>query len=286
MALILIVMILVPSLMVQAEQADGTRYPSQNSDTPSVSSGSGKSTRVKYSSIRGAVSKYQKTTDDVKAWLYVPNTNVSFPVVQGSDNLYYLNRSWDGTNFPNNDYKNYKDTATYLDYRVKLGNTWASSSKNIVLYGHNWTNLRAPYAIGNHPQHKLFAQLASYNDIDFAKQNPYIYFSTGDKEGIWKVFAVAYTEVSVNFPYNSPNMTKEDHAFVISEWKQRSIFDFGVEVSGSDQLLTLSTCTRNYAGVGGEQRFVVVARRLRDGETDKDPVNVGVNADRKQPAFQ
>ncbi len=56
----------------------------------------------------------------------------------------------------------------------------------------------------------------------------------------------------------------------------------GVSVNESDTLLTLSTCTRQL-GSSSEQRFVVVARLLRDGETDSDAVKYAVNADAKEP---
>ena len=243
--------------------------------------------KVSHSSIKSSINKYKANNSEVEAWLYIPNTNMNFPIVKPKDNMTYVARSVGGTFYPNNNYKNFKETATYTDYRVNFGSTWESSSKNIVIYGHNWTNLRAPYDIGNHARHTMLGQLPSYNSIDFAKQNPYIYFSTGDLEGVWKVFSVAYIESDTKvFNYNGVNPGSETFSNMLSEYQKRSIFNFNVPVDSSDRIITIDTCTRHYANVGGAQRFVVVARLLRNGETDSDPVSVTVNQNVKRPSFK
>ena len=79
---------------------------------------------------------------------------------------------------------------------------------------------------------------------------------------------MAYVETSLDFPYNSPNPTQEAFGTLVKEWKDRSMFDLGVDVNENDRILTLSTCPRRYAGVGGDQRYVIMARLLRDGESE------------------
>ena len=54
-----------------------------------------------------------------------------------------------------------------------------------------------------------------------------------------------------------------------------------MDVNASDKILTLSTCTRAY-GQTNQQRFVVMARLLRSGETISE-VSITPNPDFKRP---
>lgn len=252
---------------------------------PSNTSGFESSSKYKYSKIKSKIVEAHATNKEVKGWLTIPGTNINEPIpFNSTHNTYYEKRSWQGINYPNNNYSNFVATASYLDFRTKFGETWSKSSKNTVIYGHNWTNLRDPLDIGNVSKHTMFGQLPSYTNMDFAKSNPYIYYSTDELEGIWKVFAVAYCELDESFFYNGPNPAKEKYQTLLNEWKDRTMYDFNVEVDTSDRILTLSTCTRQY-NMGAQQRFVVVARLLRDGESENDSVKVSVNEDMKKPKF-
>lgn len=283
-----------PGLQVSASaDASPNPIPGRSPSTSSSTSEDGETikgatSKVSYATMSKNIKTYSQTSKQVKAWLTVPNTNMDMPInLGGNDNYYYGARNWKGVNFPNNNYTNYVETATYLDYRTKIGSSWKNGSKHYVIYGHNWTNLRDPMDIGNNPRHTMFGQLPSYTDINFLKENPYIYFSTEENEGIWKVFSVAYieTEPTVDFNHNAPDPSSESFAKVIKEYQDRSMFTTDVDVKPTDKLLTLSTCTRRYADVFDGQRFVVVARLLRDGETDQDPITVSANTNAKAPKF-
>ncbi|MGI6402838.1 MAG: class B sortase [Oscillospiraceae bacterium] len=245
-----------------------------------------------FSVLSKATKSHAAVNSEVKGWLMIPGTNINMPVnYSNKDNNYYLYRDWKGNNYPNitwRNWYNYPDNTTYVDYRHRWGDSWQTSSKNVVLYGHNWSNLRAPFDIGsnqaNDRTHRMFGQLPSYTSIEFAKWQPHIYFSTADYEGIWRVFAVGYCEISPNFFYNNPNPTKEQRQELISEWRKRSHFNFDVDVNADDVLLTLTTCTRQH-GSTENQRFVVVARLLRPGESEKDSVNITHNPNIKHPDF-
>ena len=66
------------------------------------------------------------------------------------------------------------------------------------------------------------------------------------------------------------------------EAMSRSMHNFSVDVKSSDKILTLSTCTRAY-GKRADQRFVVMARKVRKGE--KLTVNATENVNFKKPQF-
>lgn len=60
---------------------------------------------------------------DANAWIKLEGTNISYPVLQGSDNSYYLHHDADG---------NKSWTTVFADYRSDMNN-----GKNIVIYGHH-----------------------------------------------------------------------------------------------------------------------------------------------------
>lgn len=251
-------------------------------------SGSTSSSLYPFSTIQTRIKNYQATNSDVCGWLTVPGTNINMPIVHNSsqDNNYYVNRDWTGKLHQSNNWQSWTTTATYLDYRASQGSGWKNgTSRNLILYGHNWNNIVSPLKIGNLQGLDMFAQLPSFTSLDFAKKNTHIYYSTGDYEGVWRIFSVAYCELSTDFFYNNPNPDTEEYKKLLGEWKVRSLYDYDVELTTSDRIITLSTCTRIYPNAGERQRFVVVARLLREGESENDSVSVTVNSDYKKPRF-
>lgn len=207
---------------------------------------------------------------DVRGWLRVPNTNINHPVVWNASNLYYNNLDY---------YKNYsKNGVIWADQDTKFGNR-SQISQNTVIYGHNWTNYSANPKIGD-PNDIMFGQLTAFHHLDFAKTTPYIHYSTESEEMVWKVFAVFYTEESFNYIISDPGTAGLQN--IINEAKLRSVHKYDVEVDASvDKILTLSTCTRAY-GSTSEQRFVVMARLMRAGETTTE-YSITANPNHKKP---
>lgn len=247
------------------------------------------STRFPFDTVRNSIQSHANINREVVAWLMIPGTNMNFPVTLNSNNnRHYLYRDWRGNDFTGRltwrNWSDFPDTAIYMDFRSSIGTTWATSSRNMSLYGHNWTNLRPPLRIGNHTQDRMFAQLKSYTCINFATRNPHIYFSTGNMEGIWRVFAVGYAHTTPFFFYNNPNPTRTGLETLIGEWRHRSHINFNVDVNANDRILTLTTCTRVH-GNTETQRFVVVARLLRPGESENDVVTATPNQNIRHPDF-
>jgi sortase B len=210
------------------------------------------------------IASYQKINSDVMGWIKVPGTNINYPVLyNSSDVYYYMTRDL---------YKQTSKNGVIWADPADIFGTASQISRNTVLYGHNWTNYSANPRIG-YSSDVMFAQLTAYHHLDFAKQYPYIYYSTADQEMTWVVFAAFYTDVSFN--YIEANPSDSNFAAIISGAKSRSRHIFDVDVTTSDKILTLSTCTRAY-GKSDQQRFVVMARLLRSGET-LTAINVTTN---------
>ena len=64
--------------------------------------------------------------------------------------------------------------------------------------------------------------------------------------------------------------TEEDFKFYIDNCRGGQLLDTGVDVKYGDKLLTLSTCYADY----DNSRFIVVARRLREGEVAGDMTTI------------
>jgi len=78
--------------------------------------------------------KEEYQNNDVVATLEILNTNYKVPVVQGTDNDYYLNH------LPNKEYSIMG--SIFLDYRVNIDN-----SKKLLIFGHNSSTYNMPFDI-------------------------------------------------------------------------------------------------------------------------------------------
>ena len=161
---------------------------------------------------------------DVVAWLRVDGTNVNYPIVQTSDNDFYLNH--DIT-------KNPKASGwTFMDYR----NSIDMSDDNTIFYGHNLLNRTS------------FGSLANvFTDNWFQSSNHYIVVVTESKKYVYQIFSCYYIDPEVYYLQN--NFYRDsDYQEFLTKLKSRSNYDFGLEVSASDKIITLSTCTDDNKG--------------------------------------
>ncbi|MFV0497683.1 MAG: class B sortase [Candidatus Fimivivens sp.] len=200
-----------------------------------------------------------KRNADTKGWLYIPNTEIDDAVVQAKDNNYYLRLTED---------KEYSIFGCYFaDFASNLG-TRGDLSKNTIIYGHS--------DYKDEPTGKKFSQLFHYaKDIDFVRNNPYIYFSTTEDDLVWQVFAVFYTHI--NFNYIQSNPSDAEFKNIISEAKARSEYLIDVPVDENDKILTLSTCTGLYNVADKDNyRMVVMAKLMPSNEISTNKMTMEV----------
>lgn len=222
------------------------------------------------SSGAGNIGYWRSINSDVVGWLRVPGTNIDWPVVQNTQDVnYYTHLGYD---------KQYSyNGVIWTNPGTRTSASASGLSSNTVIYGHNWTNYGASPRIG-YSGDVMFAQLTAYHWLSMAQSYPYFYYSTAQGgEFPVKIFACFYTELA--FVYN---VAEGDMNYIISEARRRSRHSFDVDVNSSDKIVTLSTCTRAY-GQTSNQRFVVMGRLLRPGETI-GPVTVTSNPNHKQPS--
>ncbi len=207
-------------------------------------------------------------TEDIVGWITINGYGDEEPLVddiimQGDDNDYYLTHNSRG--------EPAKAGSLYLDYRCKQ--TADETSANTVVYGHNMLNVN--------PNIDYFGVLLQYfnyskwnsdkTDITFYKQHPTITFSSLYNTDEYKIFGgiMVNTESSAGevFKYHNIHNFANKEAFdtFCANILDRSCFiNPDVDLRYGDELLTLSTCIYGYST---DTRFVIFARKTRDGES-------------------
>lgn len=171
---------------------------------------------------------------DIYAWIYIPNTNIDYPVLQRSgDNDYYLQHNLDGSRGkPGCIYTEDLNSKEFTDY-------------NTVIYGHNMKS------------GAMFRTLHDFEDKSFFDNNQYVYIYTKDRTLVYKIFA-AYTNDAKHI-LNSNDFTSEQGLSdylekVFKKAQAEGYLRDDVAVTGENAILTLSTCTTS-----SDKRYIVQA---------------------------
>ena len=183
----------------------------------------------------------QKENEEIIGWLEIEGTNINYPVLQTSDNDYYLTHNYK---------KEYSSSGSlFLDKDFDMVN----GSSNYLIYGHR------------NKQGLMFEDLIKYAEEDFYKEHTKIKFTTNKDDSIYEILSVFYSRVYYKseknvFRYyyfvNAEN--EQEYNDFVENAKKASIYDTGVTAQYGEQLLTLSTC--EYSQEDG--RFVVVCKKV------------------------
>ncbi len=176
----------------------------------------------------------EKNADTV-AYLKVNNTNIDYVIVKGKDNSYYLKHNFE---------KKWNSAGwVFADYHNKFDET----DKNIVIYGHSMKN------------GSMFGTLRNILNKDWYKneENYKVVLVTENGEYSYRVFSI-YSIVPEDYYINTIFKGNQFAEFV-KKIKSRSIYNFNVEVTENDKILTLSSCTS-----GGKKRVVLHAKLIED----------------------
>ena len=127
------------------------------------------------------VEALRQVNPEVLGWLWLPNTQISYPLMQGTDNEYYLHNTW--KNEPN------ELGAIFLDHRSAPD----FSDFNTLIYGHRMQS------------DAMFATLRFYAEQAHWESAPLVYVRAGDTVYTFTIFA-AY-EAPVTQPLYLPALT-------------------------------------------------------------------------------
>lgn len=181
--------------------------------------------------------------EEVVGEIKVNNTEVDYPVVQTKDNDYYLTHNI-------NKEKN-ANGWIYMDYR----NNSMNLDKNTILYGHNKLYSRVMFSSLHDTLNKKW-----YTNTE----NQIITFNTLYENMKFKIFSI------YRIPKTNDYLKvffKDDNDFLdfINMITKRSIYDFNVPINKDAKIITLSTCSGNYA----TNRLVIHAVLIEDNNTNE-----------------
>jgi sortase B len=175
----------------------------------------------------------QKINGDIVGWIYVGGVGISYPIVKGQDDDYYLHRTFKRqSNFAGSIFMEYQNSSDFSD-------------PNTIIYGHNMKN------------GSMFGKLKRLVNDGAYQNDPYFWILT--PEGSWCYRMFSLKKVSVNSDvYTLFSGADESFVRFAEKMKSESSVDTGdMQFTEQSRIVTLSTCTGD-----SSQRFVVQGVRV------------------------
>lgn len=167
------------------------------------------------------IAALREINSDVCAWIYIPDTELSYPVLSYTDNDYYLKRNWKK--------EKSRSGSVFTDYRS--GNDFEGF--NTVIYGHRMSN------------GTMFGSLAAYESKEHFESNPYVYVVTEKSVIRYRIFSAYEAKVAGSHTYDFGIDNKEKLEAYVLACVESSIHESGFSPVDAERVITLSTCTKS-----------------------------------------
>lgn len=166
--------------------------------------------------------------EDVVGWIEIPGTDLSYPLVRGTDNQYYLSHNWKG--------EESSGGAIFLE----CVNSPDLTGFHTIAYGHRMRN------------GSMFGMLRHYKEPDFYREHPSVYVAL--ENGVYRYDIFSAREAGVKGIVYRLDLEESGLAGeFLQSCVEDSALDTGIVPEPEDRILTLSTCT----GAGYAARWVV-----------------------------
>lgn len=170
----------------------------------------------------------QKENPDIIGWIYIPDTDISYPILFGEDNSQYLHTDYKG--------KSVYAGSIFTDFR----NSSDFSDENTIVYGHNMRD------------GSMFGSLKEYQDELFLRLHPTFYIITPEAEMEYNVYSI-FTTNKRSDNYEIDFSDDEDRQEYIDYVCDNTEIITGITPEIEDKTVMLSTCTT----IVWNERFVV-----------------------------
>ncbi|MDO5557919.1 MAG: class B sortase [Clostridia bacterium] len=189
------------------------------------------------------IEELRKINEEIVGWVKIEGTDISFPVLQGKDNSFYLTHN----------YK--KEHSGFGSIFLDKDYDFSKPSSNLLIYGHRDTKGGT-----------MFEGLVNYKNEDFYREHPNIKFATTQEDSEYEIISVFLSRVYYKSEKNvfryyffvDAENEKEYNDYVENS-KKASMYNIDKTANFGDQLLTLSTC--EYSQEDG--RLAIVARKIK-----------------------
>ncbi|MCD7736238.1 MAG: class B sortase [Lachnospiraceae bacterium] len=175
----------------------------------------------------------KSVNSDLVAWLKIRALDLSYPVVQGEDNDYYLHRSFEQEElFAGCLFVNYANSSDFTD-------------QNTIIYGHNMKN------------GSMFGSLKKFREEDVYEKSKYFWIFTEDIIYQYRIISARVVE-KVGQTYQIDFTEEEFEEFLDTAMENSEVDNSNVSVTTEDKIVTLSTCTGD-----SSTRFVVQGKLVQ-----------------------
>lgn len=159
-----------------------------------------------------------KQNSDVQAWIDIPGTNISYPVVKGKDNNEYLRHNLN---------REYSKTGSIF---IDASNSEPFVDFNTVVYGHNLMN-----------NSSMFSELKKFSKQSFADEfhSVFIYFPD---ETVLEYRVVSFHKIDAANSSLYETAVEDTEGFLLAVQKN-NLLNFNMDENEISSVLTLSTCT-------------------------------------------
>lgn len=180
------------------------------------------------------------TNSDIYAWIYMPDTNVSYPILQHpTDYDYYLEHNVDDSvGRPGCIYTHKPQSKDFTDFAT-------------ILYGHDWKN------------GTMFGALRDFYDGEYFGDHEFIYIYTPEKKLSYKIFKAALHSDDY-LPREYDNFCEQginDFIDMLGEENPHSAcHDRNISYGPTDKYIVLSTCT----WISKTKRYLLIGKLVEE----------------------
>lgn len=172
----------------------------------------------------------KSVNEDIVGWLRIRALDISYPVVQGEDNDFYLHRTFEKTdNFAGCLFFNYLNKPDLTD-------------QNTIVYGHNMKNK------------SMFGKLKLFREEGTFEKSKFFWIFTPNFIYQYRIFSATVVN-KTGLTYQTGFTDEQFDEFIDYAFEHSEIEAGDVEVTKEDRIVTLSTCTGDDA-----TRFVVMGK--------------------------